>query len=75
MARTFNPQFAELLSEAFARAEIRPIGVTQEHIEEAIRSANYLLTDFSVRWRKTSGFSTSSLSRSSRWSLAKPPTT
>lgn len=49
MARTFNPQFAELLSESFSRADIRPVNVTQEHIDEAIRSANFLLTDFSNR--------------------------
>lgn len=47
MARTFNPQFADLLSEAFSRTEIRPFTVEQEHIEEAIQSANYLLTQFS----------------------------
>lgn len=49
MARDFNPDFAELLSEAFSRIEIRPLQVTQEHIDEAIRSANFLLTDFTNR--------------------------
>lgn len=49
MARDFNPQFAELLSESFSRAEIRPINVTQEHIDEALRSANFLLTEFTNR--------------------------
>jgi hypothetical protein len=49
MARDFNPQFAEILSESFSRAEIRPINVTQEHIDEALRSANYLLTEFTNR--------------------------
>lgn len=47
MARTFNPQFADLLSEALERAEIRPITATQEHIEAAVRSANFQLTQFS----------------------------
>lgn len=49
MARTFNPQFAELLSEAFSRIEIRPIQVEQEHIDEALRSVNFLLTEFANR--------------------------
>lgn len=38
--RLFNPDFAELLSEAFARCLIRPAVVNQEHIDEAMRSAN-----------------------------------
>jgi hypothetical protein len=46
MARTFNPQFAQLLSEAFSRAQIRPLQVTQEHLDEAISSANFVLTEF-----------------------------
>jgi hypothetical protein len=49
MARTFNPQFAEILSEAFSRIEIRPLQVTQEHIDEALRSANFLLTEMTNR--------------------------
>jgi hypothetical protein len=44
MARDFNPEFADILSESFSRAGIRPLQVTQEHIDEAIRSANYILT-------------------------------
>lgn len=38
--RLFNPDFADLLSEAFARCLIRPAVVNQEHIDEAMRSAN-----------------------------------
>jgi hypothetical protein len=38
--RLFNPDFAALLSEAFARCLIRPAVVNQEHIDEAMRSAN-----------------------------------
>src|SRR5262245_18783142 len=49
MARTFNPIFADILSEAFSRAEIRPQQATQEHLDEALRSANYLLTEFTNR--------------------------
>jgi hypothetical protein len=47
MTATFNPEFAEILSEAFSNAGIRPINVTGEHIAEAMRSANLLLVDFS----------------------------
>lgn len=46
MARTFNPEFAEILSESFSRALIRPMQVTQEHLDEALRSANFVLTQF-----------------------------
>lgn len=46
MARTFNPQFAEILSEAFSRSMVRPFHATQEHLDEAIRSANFVLTSF-----------------------------
>lgn len=49
MARTFNPIFADILSDAFSRAEIRPQTATQEHLDEALRSANYLLTEFTNR--------------------------
>lgn len=49
MARTFNPDFSELLSEAFSRIEILPREIAQEHIEEAIRSANFVLTEFANR--------------------------
>lgn len=40
--RTFAPQFAELLAEAFARIQIRGAAITQDHIDEAIRSANLM---------------------------------
>lgn len=46
MARTYNPEFARLLSESFSRAKIRPLQVTQEHLDEAIASANFVLTQF-----------------------------
>lgn len=46
MARTFNPEFSEILSESFSRALIRPMQVTQEHLDDAIRSANFVLTQF-----------------------------
>jgi hypothetical protein len=35
-----------MLSEAFSRCLIRPANVTQDHIEEAIRSANLMLIEF-----------------------------
>ncbi len=38
--RLFDPTFADLLSESFARCLIRPAVVNQEHIDEAMRSAN-----------------------------------
>jgi hypothetical protein len=38
-----------MLSEAFSRVLIRPANVTAEHIEEAIRSANLMLIDFSTK--------------------------
>lgn len=48
MSRTFNPKFADILSEAFARGtDFKPLDITQEHIDEAIRSANLLLVKFS----------------------------
>lgn len=47
--RAFDPQFAELLSEAFSRIQIRPLSVTQEHIDEAIRSANLMLVHFAIK--------------------------
>lgn len=49
MTKTFNPQFADLLSESFSRVGIRPAVVTQEHIDEALRSAQLLLVEFSNR--------------------------
>jgi len=47
--RSFNPQFAELLGEAFARINIRPAAVNQEHIDEAIRSGNLMFVSFANR--------------------------
>jgi len=47
--RTFNPKFAELLSEAFSRIQIRPAAITQDHIEEAVRSANLMFVSFGNR--------------------------
>lgn len=47
--RTFNPTFAEIMTEAFARIGIRPLTITQEHIDEAIRSANLMLIEFAAR--------------------------
>lgn len=49
MTTTFDPTFAEVLSEAFSNCGIRPQLVTQEHIDEAIRSANLALVKFSNR--------------------------
>ena len=49
MSTTFNPEFAEILSEAFSNCGIRPQTVTSEHIDEAIRSANLGLLKFSNR--------------------------
>lgn len=45
--RTFNPEFAEILTEAYSRCLIRPQTINQEHIRDAIRSANLMLVDFS----------------------------
>lgn len=39
--RTFNPQFSEFISEAFARIQIMPREIQQDHIDEAVRSANF----------------------------------
>lgn len=47
MSTTFNPEFAEILSEAFSNCGIRPQTVTSEHIDEALRSANLGLVKFS----------------------------
>lgn len=47
--RTFNPKFADLLSEAFSRVLIRSAAVTQDHIDEAIRSANLMFVSFANR--------------------------
>lgn len=47
MTATFNPEFAEILSEAFSNCGIRPVNVTTEHIVEATRSAQLTLVDFS----------------------------
>jgi hypothetical protein len=49
MTATFNPEFAEILSEAFANCGIRPASVAVEHLDEALRSANLLLVSFSNR--------------------------
>jgi hypothetical protein len=49
MTATFNPDFAEIMSEAFANCGIRPSLVTVEHIDEAVRSANLLLQAFSAK--------------------------
>lgn len=47
MSATFNPEFAEILSEAFSNCGIRPQLVTTEHLDEAIRSMNLALVKFS----------------------------
>lgn len=47
--RNFTPRFADMLSEAFSNALIRPANVTAEHIDEAIRSANLMLISFGNR--------------------------
>ena len=46
---TFNPEFAELMTEAYSRLQIRGAQIQQEHIDEALRSASLLLVDFSNR--------------------------
>jgi hypothetical protein len=46
--RSFDPQFAELMSEAYARIQIRPLSITQEHIDEGIRSANLMLVSMAL---------------------------
>lgn len=47
--RDFTPTFADMLSEAFSRIQIRAANVVEEHITEAIRSANLMLIDFGNR--------------------------
>lgn len=44
--RTFSPEFAEILEESFSRCLIRPQTINQDHIYEAIRSANLMLVEF-----------------------------
>lgn len=46
--RRFDPTFAELMSEAFSRCLIPSVKVTQEHITEAVRSANLMLVTFAT---------------------------
>ncbi len=46
---TFNPEFAELMTEAYSRLQIRGAQIQEEHIEDALRSANLLLIDFANR--------------------------
>ena len=46
MSRQFNPTFPQLLAESFSRILIRPLQITQEHIVEALRSANLMLIEF-----------------------------
>lgn len=46
---TFNPEFATLMTEAYSRLQIRGAQIQQEHIDEALTSANLLLIDFANR--------------------------
>lgn len=39
--RSFNPAFAEFLAEAFARIQILGRDIQENHIDEAVRSANF----------------------------------
>lgn len=43
--RQFTPDFADLLSEAFSRVRVRPETVVEEHIKQAILSANLMLVE------------------------------
>lgn len=47
--RTFDPQFAELLGEAFARINVQPRDITQEHIDQGVRSTNLTFIHFANR--------------------------
>ena len=47
--RTFNPQFAELLSESYSRIQIRGNSITQDHIDDAVSSANLLFIEMANR--------------------------
>lgn len=47
--RTFNPDLAEITVEAFERCQIRPSAITGEHISSAIRSCNFMLSDWSTK--------------------------
>ena len=47
--RTFNPQFSDLMTEAFSRCLIRPQSIVQDHIDEAVRKGNLALITFANR--------------------------
>lgn len=47
--RNFTPKFADMMSEAFSNCLIRSANVTQDHIEEVIRSADLMLIKFGNR--------------------------
>lgn len=49
---TTNPEIADLLREAFERAGIKSTDIDWPRIESALRSANYVLQDFSNRGAK-----------------------
>lgn len=44
--RGFDPDLAQITVEAYSRAGVRRLGITAEHIEDAILSANYMLADW-----------------------------
>lgn len=47
--REFSPKFADILGNAFSNCGIRPENVHQEHIEQAILSANLVTIEFGNR--------------------------
>lgn len=57
--RSFTPQFSEFLAESFARIQIRGLDIQQDHIDEAVRSANFTLielaNDSSAQFQMVSG--------------------
>lgn len=46
---TTNPEIADLVRESFERAQIKAQDVQWAHIESAIRSANFVMQDFSSK--------------------------
>jgi hypothetical protein len=46
--RTFDPDLAVITAEAYARCGIRRLAIGAEHIEDAILSANFMLSDWAT---------------------------
>lgn len=46
--RGFDPDLAQITAEAYSRCGIRRLGITAEHIDDAILSANFMMADWST---------------------------